>query len=636
MRAEIEGPGLVRSFGQGLFVHGPRRLEQAAKATLFPDVPAGTPDTPGYEARDEIASRVDPAPHGPGFLEDFTRRSWEGLAGPVQSTEGYPMARRAEAFGTGLTEAGPFAPFAAPLGPLAVASEIALGGLSEMTADELKSRGHGAGVQFAGSLLAGMASPATITRSTITSIPKSSRQLAAMALRQEIPNEVLPVARQRLLAETKPDIYGTTASPAQALEGVAPGIRELEEGARTGPFRSDLTRELAAQRRRNLGDATIAGEMEKSYYRLFDTGEPGELTSGYATALEDIRRSVSEAAGKAGNVVTIPTGRLKVWAKEAIEEAGEEGSKHLPKSQIRLVSKYDDVTDLDRLRRLRSSVTDDMRVMGVTPRKRRYLMQLRDEIDTTLEEVARASGDIPGANIQAFRRMVSERAKQGRLFGENTVQYKALVDMEDPIKGVKKILNSPRPVETLEKVMEAVSDNEAALDGLRTALSRAVFGEGFQGISVKTALNRLRRKSVQNAMDAVFGDGTATRAEYFFNRLRQLESGRVGTTRATYGTGSGVIPLQGPLGEAASRLERGSVTGELLASAARKTASILGREATRMEAEQLIVQALTDPRFMLELLDEAPPMVVPVWAEKFSGQTTSRAARSALGTGETE
>jgi hypothetical protein len=582
----------------------------------------------------------------------------QGTAAPVR-----------EAIARGLVGALP----TAGLGAGAVAPRV-LGNLASGASGSVASRmAEDAGYGRVGQIAAGMAGgslpgiAAGVARGIGGAAGNVGRRATGapnVGAARQIADEVLgsPVAdrgeaARRLAYETDPATlgarFGTTATTAQALEDIAPGMGTLEKSySRAGGATSALRFE---QRRQNME------AMRAAFQREYPQGVPDQVALTYREQAESLARQVDEAYGAVGDIQGISTARLRDTAVKLQTDAGVALRETLPDDVMGVLGKYGDEVDLAELNRLRRLIVRNQRVVGRQsgdPEQLRHLTILKQSVDETLDDVAK-SGGRDAETVRALDKAIDLRAQQGRLFGDTVVERtasgrpvnrpnpvtKAFERYEDSSRAVVSLMNGPAPSRSLARLHEALGSPALESEewrGVQAIVRREMMGDietlfeqphtSAVGDATKF-LARMKRPDQRAVWEQTFGQGSAARAEAFINRFRKVRSGVTGTTAESAVTGSNVPDPDSILTRTSSNLAAmGALRSQGMFGWAREMIKIARSDATseptRKEAERMIHEALNDPTVGRWAYERMPRRMVPWWSDKVKTMLTNQATRT--------
>jgi hypothetical protein len=550
-----------------------------------------------------------------------------------------------------------------------IAANLASGATGSMASRAAEDAGYGRLGQFAAGMAGGslpglgmaagrgMAGAAGNIGRRATGAPNvgAARQIADEVLGSPVMDRGEAV--RRLAYEVDPATagarFGTTATTAQALEEIAPGMGTLEKSySRAGGATSAIRFE---QRRQNME------AMRKSFQEMYPQGVPDQVRVTYREQAESLARQVDEAYGAVGDIAGISTGRLRETAMKLQQDAGVALAETLPDDVMRVLGKYGDEVDLGELNRLRRLIVRNQRVVGRQsgdPEQLRYLTILKQSVDDTLDDVAK-SGGRDAETVRALDKAIDLRAQQGRLFGDTVVERtasgravnrpnqvtKAFERYEDSSRAVVSLMNGPAPARSIQRLHEALGS--PALDseewrGVQTIVRREMMGDietlfeqphtNAVGDANKF-LARIKRPDQRAIWEVAHGPGSAARGEAFINRFRKIRSGVTGTTAESAVTGSNVPDPDSILTRTGANLQAmGALrTGGLLSwsrEMIRVARSDASSEPTRKEAERLIHEALNDPSVGRWAYERMPKRMVPWWSDKVKSILTNQATRT--------
>jgi hypothetical protein len=590
---QADGPGLLSSFVRGLTVRGPENL-------------AGFLDFLGSNLGQMRGQTPPPPPGTPGLAQT--------IGPPLQQAVGIPPAestagRLAEAAGAGVTESLPFV-LSGGVGGLGKGLALVSGATGEASTEAARMAGAGPVGQIAASI-AGGASPLVlgkglraVGRAIGPQVSRKARRqaaekIAAKALQQRV---VDPDEAANILAREAIDEFGGQATTGQALGQVAPGFRDLEQSVR---------------RVNPLLDTTVAGllrknreRLQRGFEKIFPGGSQEAARKAFSEADELSAKAIKDAYKGVGNFDGIPTDLVAGKAKALIAEAGEELSRSVS-PELRIAADYGSVIEYRKLQNLRSAIGQRIRGAIRDPERAvevKFLEQLKSSVDETLDVVA-GSGGFRAEQVHKLRSAIRLRAERAQQFPKKGVAFKAMTEFEDLGKGFKKILNSPRPADELRNLRTIIGNDPKAWGGVRELMKSEVFGDTFEELAslsgTRKALGQIRKHGA--AFDAVFGDGAARRAKSFVERVRVLQSGKLGTSGQAFTTGSNVANP-----DVLIDVARGDAFG-----ATRKLLQkVLGRKVVDDEVSKVLGEALAKPEIARGLLTRQSPVELHRWTRR--------------------
>lgn len=421
-----------------------------------------------------------------------------------------------------------------------------------------------------------------------------------------------------------------TAPTAAALEDVAPRIQSLERAVlkSTGEGGNDLSNAIVRLRKAN----EVA--IDERLASRFPTGPTGPAQDAFFRAREQLVRRVDDAYLAAGDLAGMPTAGVKAQAKAIVAEAVNSGlDNQLPRSALRKIAEFGDATNLNRLRGLRTELgeaaTKAQRAGNNT--RARYLLQLKESIDETLETVARESG---APEIGALRRAISTARDKFQLVGAAEKGSKAFgstrlfLEDENMRRGFQKyILNSKRPTQEIGRLKLLIGDDPEAWQGLQGLMRDTVFDEDLARLGKDAAKTLLKKH--RSAFDALYGDGATKAALEFNDRVRQLRSGVTGTRFEAIPAGSSIPGLREIAGNAivVANITRGDYFGALGNTIALVTR---GHVAGADEMNRLLAAALADPRVARGFLEPLGPQQFATWAGRVEQVLLAAPTRSGI------
>lgn len=570
--------------------------------------------------------------------QPFTDRAQARTIGPSQPTSG--INRVAESATAGIVETLPTLPLGAGAATLPRVAgraglEMLSGAAGETAAVAADDAGSGGFGQFGASLAAGMLPGGIVgvgrraARRLPSQARKSAEREAGIWLRETIGFKQREAAISMLAAEAA-GVDGIQLPPIQLLSDIA----DVERIGKTltsmpGEAGADVYRKMVELRKANeVAAARIANE-------LLPGGVADEAVAGFVKKAEQIRDEVSKAYAGVGNLTGIPTARIKLAAKNIAEEAGKEKADLLPKRVLSIIDKaYGDSVDLASLRRLRSRIGNDAARAGRkgSREKVRYLAQLTDAIDRTLDEIAIATGT---SDVRALQRATSVRRAEGVLFDKRNRAAKAMLEMEDSHKAFDVVLRSNNPTEAIGKLRLIFHDTPEAWGGVQRLMRDKIIGENLENLATSGGAKKARKLLHQNkkAFEAVYGPGSSRSADLFLARVEMMHRGVVGSPGQAAQQGSGNLKdITGPQFREQLSILGNVARNNWLEASFRLLARVNGTTPKSLtDLHTFMGQALVDPAFAKGLLESIPEREFPRWAAKVQ-RWGARPVRSAVGT----
>lgn len=655
--AELVRPGATFSNvagGGSTISTGARRITEADLAPAGPglgrafaqDIPVGVGNIGSLAdmVGTALLQTIGVANPTPDLMETTFRIAADAVANaigiPTGSARVEPVSRGEEfaaAAGRGVGETLPTLPLAAAAVPARLAQGVGVARSSLPVIGELAS-GVGGEVAATAAEDAGLGSKGQVAAGVLGSLAPGAIARGAAAGVRRIAAETLPAARRPVARRAAAEVIGAPisdraeaierlareadapfgrATTAQALEDVAPGIRDVEiQQARRIP---DVGREVFAIRRESLAEGA------EEFQKLFPAGAADDAVQGYRQAYDAIQTEASRAFKGVGDVQNIPTGALRQSWDEVVGESTKATEKFLPKEYLDLIDGYGDATSLSELQGFYSRISNDLleheakgTAKGV---QARWLRKVRDGIEKTLDTAAEAGN---AEDVNALRKARSLRRFQGDVF-ERKAELRAFLTADDMQKSFRGIMNAKNPLESLALLKKGIGDNPEALAGLQRLMRDHIFGTDFEllfhvgtdadvaatslGRAIPQARRALSSETTRKAFDLLYGEGSAANARKFVDRLAQVTSGKVGTTATAAPTG---IQVGRELYGLAAAYESGGLRGATV-HALKKAGMV---SPTNREIDAYVSRALVDPDFARGLLEEIPPKAVPMWADK--------------------
>lgn len=592
------------------------------------------PDAPSAEAGAQALSErflgPDVAPQG--TLQSLARAGTRGVVGAIPTL---PLG------GAGVLGS-----------PARIGLEMLSGAGGEIAASAAEGAGGGTLAQLAAGLggsfsvtgvgkALGIAGGAVAGAVSQTVKDKRTRRMVAEVLGQHIPDRA--DALRRIQAELDAPLFGR-ASLTQVLPD--PGLQKVErELLKAGGVGNDLRTELFRLRQSNTRAAQALAEQS------WAGTAPDRALADYSAKLERWSRKAERAYANKQNLSGIPTQKVKAGAAELLLEAGPVKADYLPNKELSIIGALGETTDLHTLKQLRSRLGNEIRMLArkadANPETERFLNQLVDSVQGTIDEVAEAGGAEAFEAINKLRNADRIWRVGQERFGQKSTQMLNRIlggEFENMAAKFSNFLRSSNPARDLDVAKLTLSGNEEAWGGVQRLMADEVFGEGFETLrgragaldegidtllspsGAAAAFGKLRKNS--RAFDVVFGEGAADNATEFLRRANQLGRGISGTPGEMRAAGSSLRDMA----EGTVNFVGDVASGNWVAAGMKAYYAATRRSPKSMaEVNKLLAAALVDPSVARPFLESLPAEAVPRWREIANAQIARPAIRVGLG-----